>query len=66
MAGGAVSWKSVKQTLVASSTIKAEFFPCYEVLNQAIWLKNFVFMLQLVDLVERLLQLYHDNRAAEL
>ena len=66
MAGGAVSWKSVKQTLVASSTMEAEFVACYEASNQAIWLRNFVSGLQLVDLVERPLQLYCDNRAAEL
>ncbi|RVW34940.1 Retrovirus-related Pol polyprotein from transposon TNT 1-94 [Vitis vinifera] len=30
MAGGAVSWKSVKQTLTASSTMEAEYVACYE------------------------------------
>ena len=30
MVGGAVSWKSVKQTLTASSTIEAEYMACYE------------------------------------
>ncbi|RVW83074.1 Retrovirus-related Pol polyprotein from transposon TNT 1-94 [Vitis vinifera] len=30
MAGGAVSWKSVKQTLTASSTMEAEYVTCYE------------------------------------
>ena len=30
MAGGAVSWKSVKQTLTASSTMEAEYMACYE------------------------------------
>ena len=30
MAGGAVSWKSVKQTLTASSTMKVEYVACYE------------------------------------
>ena len=53
MAGGAISWKSVKQTLVTSSTMEAEFIACYETSNQAIWLRNLVFGIQLVDLVER-------------
>ena len=66
MAGGAISWKSVKQTLVTSSTIEAEFVACYEASNQAIWLRNFISGLQLVDLVKRPLQLYCDNKAAEL
>ncbi|XP_043699978.1 secreted RxLR effector protein 161-like [Telopea speciosissima] len=30
MAGGAISWKSVKQTLTASSTMQAEYVACYE------------------------------------
>ncbi|XP_060965193.1 secreted RxLR effector protein 161-like [Cannabis sativa] len=30
MVGGAVSWKSVKQTLTASSTMEAEYMACYE------------------------------------
>ena len=29
MAGGAVSWKSAKQSLIASSTMAAEFVACY-------------------------------------
>ncbi|RVW42708.1 Retrovirus-related Pol polyprotein from transposon TNT 1-94 [Vitis vinifera] len=30
LAGESVSWKSVKQTFIASSTIEAEFIACYE------------------------------------
>ncbi|XP_047259099.1 secreted RxLR effector protein 161-like [Capsicum annuum] len=33
MAGGAVSWKSVKQTLIASSTMEVEFMAFYEASN---------------------------------
>ncbi|RVW81995.1 Retrovirus-related Pol polyprotein from transposon TNT 1-94 [Vitis vinifera] len=36
LAGGAVSWKSVKQTLIASSTMEAEFIACYEASNHGI------------------------------
>ena len=42
LAGGAVSWKSVKQTLIASSTMKAEFIACYKTSNHGIWLQNFI------------------------
>lgn len=58
--------ESVKHTLVASSTMEEEFVACYEASNQAIWLRNFISVLQMVDLVERQLQLYCDNIAAEL
>jgi len=36
LAGGAVSWRSVKQTLIASSTMAAEFVTCYEASNHGI------------------------------
>ena len=32
MVEGAVSWKSVKQTLTTSSTMEAEYVACYELL----------------------------------
>ena len=38
MAEGAISWKSVKQTLTTSSIMKAEYVACYEATCHAIWL----------------------------
>ena len=38
MAKGVVSWKSVKQILTTSSTMKVEYVVCYEVTYHAIWL----------------------------
>jgi len=49
LAGGAISWKSVKQTLIASSTMAAEFVACYEASNHGLWLQNFVTGLRVVD-----------------
>ncbi|RVW47053.1 Retrovirus-related Pol polyprotein from transposon TNT 1-94 [Vitis vinifera] len=66
LAGGAVSWKSVKQTLVASSTMEAEFIACYEASNHGIWLRNFVTQLRIVDGIEKPLRINCDNKAAEL
>ncbi|KAA0042350.1 Retrovirus-related Pol polyprotein from transposon TNT 1-94 [Cucumis melo var. makuwa] len=42
LARGAVSWKSAKQTLMASSTMAAKFIACYEASNHGIWLRNFI------------------------
>lgn len=36
MVGGAILWKSVKQTLIASSTMEAEYIACYQASCQAI------------------------------
>ena len=35
-AGGVISWKSAKQTLIASSTMAEEFIACYEASNHGI------------------------------
>ncbi|KAK6119262.1 hypothetical protein DH2020_046988 [Rehmannia glutinosa] len=64
--GGAISWKSVKQTLVASSTMGSKFVACYEVSNHRIWLQNFVTGLRIIGNVERPLKLYCDNHSAML
>ena len=63
LAGGAVSWRSAKQTLTTSSTMTAKFVACYEASNHGIWLKNFVTRLQII---ERPLKLYCDNESAVL
>ena len=64
LAGGAISWKSVKQTLTASSTMQAEFVACYEATIQAVWLRNFISGLQIVDSISKPLTIYCDNSAA--
>ncbi|KAJ9541592.1 hypothetical protein OSB04_028098 [Centaurea solstitialis] len=62
----AISWKSVKQTLVASSTMAAEFVACYEASNHGIWLRNFFTGLRIVKGVERPLKLFCDNNSVVL
>ncbi|XP_062113630.1 secreted RxLR effector protein 161-like [Humulus lupulus] len=66
LAGEAISLKSVKQTLVASSTMAAEFVACYEASNHGIWLRKFVTGLHIVENVERPLKLFCDNNSAVL
>ena len=66
LAGGALSWKSVKQTLLAFSTMQAEFVACYEAITQAIWLKNLISGFGIVDSISKPLKIYYDNRSAVL
>ena len=61
MTRGIVSWKSVKQTLTASSTIEAEYVACYKATCHAIWLRNFILALEVVQSISRLLKLFYDN-----
>jgi hypothetical protein len=61
LAGGAISWKSSKQTVTTSSTMYVEFVACYEATGQVMWLKKFVPGLRVVDSIERQLKLYCNN-----
>lgn len=61
---GAVSWKNEKQDTVAASTMVAEYLSCCETINQAVWLKNFLMGLKVVDSIARPIQIYCDNNAA--
>ena len=64
LAGGAISWKSFKQTIMASSTMIAEYVACYEAVGQANWLKKFIPRLRVVDSIQRPLKMYCDNEPA--
>ena len=66
LAGGSISWKSVKQSIVASSTMATEFVACYEASNHGMWLRNFVTGLSIVDDIERPLKLFCHNKSTVL
>ncbi|KAJ4710363.1 Retrovirus-related Pol polyprotein from transposon TNT 1-94 [Melia azedarach] len=64
--GGAISWKSAKQSLIASSTMAAEFVACFEASNHGVWLRNFVTGLRIVDGIEKPFKFFCDNKSAVL
>ena len=66
LAGGVISWKSAKQTLIASSTKAAEFIACFEASNHGIWMLNFVTGLRIVDTIERPLKIFCNNNSTVL
>jgi hypothetical protein len=66
LAGGAISWSSSKQNVMTSFTMYEEFVACYEVTEQAMWLRKFVPGLRVVDSIEMSLKLYYDNEPAVL
>ncbi|RVW13303.1 Retrovirus-related Pol polyprotein from transposon TNT 1-94 [Vitis vinifera] len=65
LAGGVVSWKSVKQTLIASFHHGGRIHSLLRTSNHGIWLRNFVTQLK-VDGIEKPLRINCDNKAAEL
>ncbi|KAL0421272.1 UNVERIFIED_CONTAM: Secreted RxLR effector protein [Sesamum latifolium] len=63
IASGAVSWKSAKQTLIATSTMEAEFVSYFEATSHGVWMKSFISGLRIIDSISRPLRIYSDNSA---
>ena len=59
--GGAISWRSVKQSSIADSTMEAEYIIASEAAKEAIWLKNFLIDLGVVPSAQSAITLYCDN-----
>ncbi|XP_070005611.1 secreted RxLR effector protein 161-like [Nicotiana sylvestris] len=64
LAEGAISWKSAKQSVIATSTMEAEFVACFEAIIHALWLRNFISGLGVVDTITKPLKIYCDNSAS--
>lgn len=65
LAGGAIAWRSVKQTLTATSTMQAEYIAIYEGACEGLWLKNFLIQTNAVSSIFTVpLKLFCDNSAA--
>ena len=58
LAGGAISWRSVKQTMTATSTMETEFISCFEATSHGVWLKSFISELRIMDSISRPLSIY--------
>ena len=64
MNGGAVSWKSSKQETVAASTTEAEYIAASEAAKEAVWIRNFLMALGVVQGASNPLDVYCDNNGA--
>ena len=64
LASGAVSWRSLKQTLTTTSTMEVEFVSYFEATLYGAWLKSFITGLRIIDSIQRPLRLYCDNLVA--
>jgi hypothetical protein len=63
LTNGVISWRSSKQRITTSSKMYAEFVACYEALGQAMWLKNFIPNLRVIESISKPLMIYCDNKA---
>ncbi|XP_070032766.1 secreted RxLR effector protein 161-like [Nicotiana tomentosiformis] len=64
LGGGAISWRSIKQSCVANSTMEAEYVTASEATKEAVWLRNFLKELNVVFSVQAPIVLYYDNSGA--
>ena len=62
--GGAVSWKSSKQSTTADSVTEAEYIAASEAAKEAVWMKKFIAELGVVPTIEDPVPLYCDNNGA--
>ena len=62
--GGAIFWRSVKQTCIANSTTEAEYVAASEATKEAVWMKKFLMDLQVIPSADRPITLYCDNSGA--
>ncbi|KAA0048791.1 gag/pol protein [Cucumis melo var. makuwa] len=59
--GGAIVWRSVKNTCIADSTMEAEYVAACEAAKEAVWLRTFLTDLEIVPNMHLPITLYYDN-----
>ena len=64
LGGGAIVWRSIKQSCVANSTMEAEYVAASEAAMEAVWLKKFLADLEVVPNMDKPIDLYCDNTGA--
>ena len=64
LGGGAITWRSVKQSCIADSTIEAEYVAACEAAKEAVWLKKFLSDLGVVGIKQVPITLFCDNSGA--
>ena len=64
LGGGAISWRSVKQSCIVDSTMEAEYVVACEAAKEAVWLKKFIFDLGVVRVEQVPITLFCDNSGA--
>ena len=64
LGGGAVVWRSIKQSSIADSTMEVEYIAACEAAKEAVWLRKFYTDLEVVPDMDKPLILYCENSGA--
>nr|GEY48213.1 hypothetical protein [Tanacetum cinerariifolium] len=62
--GGAVDWKSAKQSIFATSSAEAEYIAASDASKEAVWVRKFISGLSVVLTIEEPISMYCDNTGA--
>ncbi|GJW50470.1 retrotransposon protein, putative, ty1-copia subclass [Tanacetum coccineum] len=62
--GGAVDWKSAKQSIFATSSAEAEYIAAFDASKEAVWVRKFIYGLGVVPTSEEPINMYCDNTGA--
>ncbi|GJR17398.1 retrotransposon protein, putative, ty1-copia subclass [Tanacetum coccineum] len=62
--GGAVDWKSAKQSIFATSSVEAGYIAAYDASKEAIWVRKFISGLGIIPTIEEPINMYYDNTRA--
>nr|GFD10272.1 retrovirus-related Pol polyprotein from transposon TNT 1-94 [Tanacetum cinerariifolium] len=62
--GGAIYWKSVKQSIFATSSTEAEYIAAFDASKEAVWVRKFIYGLGVVSTIEEPISMYYDNTEA--
>ena len=62
--GGAVSWCSSKQSVMAGSTYEAEYIAASEAANEGVWMKEFISDLGVIPSASGPMKIFCDNTGA--
>nr|GFA12732.1 hypothetical protein [Tanacetum cinerariifolium] len=62
--GGAVDWKSDKQSIFATSSAEAEYIAAFDASKEAVWVRKFISGLRVVPTIKKPISMYCDNTGA--
>nr|GEW99784.1 retrotransposon protein, putative, Ty1-copia subclass [Tanacetum cinerariifolium] len=62
--GGAVDWKSAKQSIFTTSSAEAEYIAAFDASKEAVWVRKFISGLSVVPTIEEPVSIYCDNTGA--
>ncbi|GJX56819.1 retrotransposon protein, putative, ty1-copia subclass [Tanacetum coccineum] len=62
--GGAVDWKSTKQSIFTTSSTHAEYIAAFDASKEAVWIRKFIYGLGVVPTIEEPINMYCDNTGA--